>query len=367
MGNWKAFIFLLAFGQGMILSLALIVKGLKASRAGVFMGLILYVLAMELLNAWGMQVHYHSSPDAFPFWIFQSYLILPVSLWFFIQITTHTDYQFKNWNWLLYVPSILEFGISAGWRYYWRYYDKRVPSLLDNPIWFFFTELLPIIGMVVVLVYYLRRLVNLHRQFAQQGMGLSAIRLVRIYSFFTFMVILTLLWICGVVLDWPVFSGVELLITTCLFVLGYTGYANPDFFILPMLPKRSQERSEFSQYNDVAELERLKSAFGHDKIFTQAKLTIDDVAVYLGLPPRYVSYLVNTYCDANFNAFVNHFRVQEVIGKLGNPGEQHKTILALALESGFSSKSSFNQVFRQVTGKSPSQYLPAESKPAKVN
>jgi AraC-like DNA-binding protein len=43
--------------------------------------------------------------------------------------------------------------------------------------------------------------------------------------------------------------------------------------------------------------------------------------------------------------------------KMEDPAEQHKTLLALALESGFNSKSSFNQVFKSLTGQSPSEYL----------
>ncbi|MCE7064554.1 AraC family transcriptional regulator [Dyadobacter sp. CY326] len=70
-----------------------------------------------------------------------------------------------------------------------------------------------------------------------------------------------------------------------------------------------------------------------------------------------ISYLINTHCASNVNGFINSFRVEAVIRKLGDPKEQHKTVLALALESGFNSKSTFNQVFRQHTGKSPSQYL----------
>ena len=96
MENWKAITFLLASGQGFILSLALIVKGLKAQRASLFLGLIIYVFAQEMLNAWGIQVRYHSQPTSIPFWNFQSYLLLPLSLWFFGQLTKRSGLRIQK-------------------------------------------------------------------------------------------------------------------------------------------------------------------------------------------------------------------------------------------------------------------------------
>jgi AraC-like DNA-binding protein len=50
--------------------------------------------------------------------------------------------------------------------------------------------------------------------------------------------------------------------------------------------------------------------------------------------------------------------VKEVIERMANPSEKHKSLLGIALDAGFNSKSSFNQVFKQHTGKTPSEYLP---------
>jgi AraC-like DNA-binding protein len=40
-----------------------------------------------------------------------------------------------------------------------------------------------------------------------------------------------------------------------------------------------------------------------------------------------------------------------------DPQVQHKTLVALAMEAGFNSKSTFNQVFKMQTGMTPSEYL----------
>ncbi|WP_084165672.1 helix-turn-helix domain-containing protein [Dyadobacter crusticola] len=358
MENWKAIVYLLAFGQGIVLSLSLIVRGITQQRANLFLGLILYILALEILNAWGMQVHYHSRPDSFPFWNLQSYLVLPVSLWFFVQYTTVPDYSAPRWPWLLFAPSLFEILVQTTWRLYWRHIDQRVPSLLDNPAWFFVTEILPILGMFTVLGFYGWKLFRFRQEWFGRGERLSVYQVIGIYGLFAFLTTLTMLWAAGVWFNLRVFSMIEILLTACLFAFGYAGYVNPDFYKLPILPKpKSPEKPTFAYYDDARELNRLEAAFRGNALYTQSKLTLEEVAGKLHLPPRYISYLINTHHGSNFNHYVNAFRVEEVIRKLGDPREQHKILLALALEAGFSSKSTFNQVFRQHTGKAPSEYL----------
>jgi AraC-like DNA-binding protein len=358
MDNWKAIAYLLASGQGFVLGLSLIVKGINGRKPGLFLGLILLVLSQELLNAWAMQLHYHSQPDAFPFWNLQSYLLLTVSTWFFVRLTTEPDYAFRRRDGLFFVPVAVELVIRSCWQVYQRFTGIDVPSLLENPAWFFATEILPIIGMIAVLAVYAYKLRGFHAEWKKQSAGFSAPAFLRFYGVFGFLLLLTCLWIAGVILEWPVFFGVELLLALCLFGLGYIGYVTPEFFMLPVLSKeKPAERPDFARFDDQAELQRLKDVFTQNQLHIQPGLTLDDVAGHLQMPPRYISYLINTYFGTNFNGYVNSFRVEEVIRKLADPEEQHKTILGLALDAGFSSKSTFNQVFKQHTGKSPSQFL----------
>jgi AraC-like DNA-binding protein len=361
MENWKAIAFLLAAGQGFILSLSLIVRGARGPKASFFFGLILFVLSQELLNAWGMQVRYHQQAGAFRFWNYQSYLVLPLALWFFARLTTLPDYHFKKKYWLFFLPIAAEIGFRCFWQVYASSLQVNRTSLLDNNFWFLWTEILPIVGMILVLWIYAKKLSRFRIAWQRQLNRLKPIQYLRLYGLFGFMILLTVLWFSGVILAWPIFSWVNFLLTVCLFGMGYLGYLNPDFFILPTLQApKSTEKPEFFHYNDLAELQRLHAAFTTNALHTRSRLTLEDVAAHLNLPARYVSYLVNTHCASNFTGFVNGFRVSEVICKLGDPKEQHKTVLALAFEAGFNSKSTFNQVFRQHTGKSPSQYLPAQ-------
>jgi AraC-like DNA-binding protein len=204
-----------------------------------------------------------------------------------------------------------------------------------------FAEILPIVGMLAVLFLYGCKLFVFSWHMKQVA---APIHLLKLYGFFTFFVLLTILWIAGVIIDLPVFSSLELIITLFLFALGYIGYFSPSFFDVPrLIQQKTAEASGFPHYNDQKELSRLSALFEKDNLHTRSKLSLEELAGKLKLPPRYVSYLINTYHGTNFNHYVNTYRVQ--------------TLLALALESGFSSKSTFNQVFKSHTGQSPSEYL----------
>jgi AraC-like DNA-binding protein len=159
-------------------------------------------------------------------------------------------------------------------------------------------------------------------------------------------------------MELPIFKLLEGVLAVFLFALGYIGYFKPAFFEVPALVKeKPAEGGTFPHYHDQQELQRLAAMFEQKAIHTRSKLSLEELAAELKLPARYVSYLINTYHQANFHYFVNSYRVKEVIRKINNPAEQHKTLLALALESGFNSKSTFNEVFKNHTGQSPSQYL----------
>ncbi|MCD4696832.1 MAG: helix-turn-helix domain-containing protein [Bacteroidales bacterium] len=53
---------------------------------------------------------------------------------------------------------------------------------------------------------------------------------------------------------------------------------------------------------------------------------------------------------------VNNYRVEEVKRLMAEGKHEHYTLLAIALEAGFNSKSSFNRIFKEFTGSTPSHY-----------
>ncbi len=72
--------------------------------------------------------------------------------------------------------------------------------------------------------------------------------------------------------------------------------------------------------------------------------------------------MLNEKHHRNFFSFVNEYRIREVTSRISDPKYQHYTILAIAFDAGFNSKSTFNTFFKAYTGKTPSAYREEISK-----
>jgi AraC-like DNA-binding protein len=95
----------------------------------------------------------------------------------------------------------------------------------------------------------------------------------------------------------------------------------------------------------------------------EPELTLTELAQRLRLSPNVLSKVINAGCGQNFNDFVNTYRVQEARRKLADARFAHYSLVGVALESGFNSKSTFNRVFKKLTGQAPGE-LPRPKAPA---
>jgi len=112
---------------------------------------------------------------------------------------------------------------------------------------------------------------------------------------------------------------------------------------------------------DLPDLEnwkaRLEQLMREKQLYVNPGLTLPDVAGQLGTSSRQVSRAVNQGFGVNFNDFVNSYRTRALIDRLKADEHHSKTLLALALECGFNSKSTFNRAFKKYTGMTPKSYL----------
>ncbi|MGC3944428.1 MAG: helix-turn-helix domain-containing protein [Chryseolinea sp.] len=101
---------------------------------------------------------------------------------------------------------------------------------------------------------------------------------------------------------------------------------------------------------------RVENLMVAEKLFLDPELSLPRLADEAGLSTHALSYLLNTGFGENFYAFVNRYRVEEAKHLLST---RVKTLsmLGIAYEAGFRSKTTFNNAFKKHTGLSPSQYV----------
>ncbi|PID91444.1 MAG: hypothetical protein CSA96_08380 [Bacteroidetes bacterium] len=118
--------------------------------------------------------------------------------------------------------------------------------------------------------------------------------------------------------------------------------------------KYSRSGLKPAQIEDL--LKHIRNHLNKRKPYLDRELTIYDLARQLGMSRHILSELINEHMGKNFYTLINEYRVEEVKRRLADPAYQHLTILAIALDAGFNAKSSFNTVFKEMTGTTPSAY-----------
>jgi AraC-like DNA-binding protein len=104
-------------------------------------------------------------------------------------------------------------------------------------------------------------------------------------------------------------------------------------------------------------MNKVEKHMNQSKPYLNRELTIYDLSDQLQIPRHILSEVINEHMGKNFYNLVNDYRVQEVKDRLESPDYKYLTILAIAYDSGFNAKSSFNTIFKEKTGSTPSEYL----------
>ena len=201
---------------------------------------------------------------------------------------------------------------------------------------------------------------------------------------------ITLRWLLGLSITFYtgyilmfIFGGVDILVgfmpfdpyeisfiglTILTFLFGVFGFHQPSIFEevvrIREEPEQLPESRETKKYQrsglkkkDAAYyLKKIEAHMEVEKPYLDRELTIYDLAGQLQIPRHIVSEVINEYLGKNFYNLVNDYRIEEVKRRLEDPASGNLTILAIAYDSGFNAKSSFNTIFKEKTGITPSEY-----------
>tara|TARA_R110000868_G_scaffold378658_1_gene644138 strand:- start:10155 stop:11963 length:1809 start_codon:yes stop_codon:yes gene_type:complete len=104
-------------------------------------------------------------------------------------------------------------------------------------------------------------------------------------------------------------------------------------------------------------IKKLDQLMQQDERFLDTELSLRTLADEAGLHPNKLSWMLNDQVGVSFNDYVNNFRLECFKQKALDPANKNFTLLGLAFESGFNSKSTFNDYFKKKTGTTPRKWL----------
>ncbi len=106
----------------------------------------------------------------------------------------------------------------------------------------------------------------------------------------------------------------------------------------------------------------LQDKMEQNLFYLDSELNLTSLAKALDMHPNNLSKIINEGIGKNFSDFINDYRVQAVIDRLKDPKYDHITLLGISFECGFNSKTTFNRVFKNITGKTPIDFKKTVSK-----
>jgi len=183
--------------------------------------------------------------------------------------------------------------------------------------------------------------------------------------------------VAGLVRD----AHISLAMAVLVYAIGYMGLRQPEVFryetaeypvpksllaVQPPAPPPDEpepaSRYERSGLSDL-EAHRLKASLlaimDSQRPWRDSELTLADLAERLGSTPHKLSEVLNSEVGQTFYDFVNGYRVREVQRRIKAGEARALKMLALAMDAGFASKSTFNQAFKKHTSQTPSDFRQA--------
>lgn len=121
--------------------------------------------------------------------------------------------------------------------------------------------------------------------------------------------------------------------------------------------KKKYSKSGLSEETAGELHRRLNTLMEESHLYREPDLSLSELARNLGTHPNHLSQVINEKEGKNFFDYINTLRTREFIRIAADPNNKKFSLLGLAFECGFKSKSSFNKYFKKVTGYSPTEYL----------
>jgi AraC-like DNA-binding protein len=385
--NLYAFVLLFAFLQGLFYVFQFSRRGISEERASDLWlaGLILALCITNVPSMLGFMGIYILGQE---WWFFpqDTGLIIGPLFYFYLKTQTNTQFKFNTLNYWHFLPYVVYFFYhllvflsgkeGVDWwaqRIHTPFHLGSLHSAAEN------------VSLLVYTILSLR-LYRLYRRWLPTERSDTEAMLLNWYKNFLALIVLgvisaQVLYVLGFFVsisywdDWIL----RAIIAFNICYISFNGYVQPQPHQLIFTEKETPDskamaasleepiqeketgKTEKIDKIDLVELQvwckKVEEIMQTEKLHLNPELTLSILSEKLNTHNSLMSNIINTGFQKNFNDFVNAYRVADFLEKVNDPKFNHYTLLALAFECGFNSKSTFNRAVKKVTGKMPSDFV----------
>lgn len=360
---WILYQLILALGavQGLILGAILFFSASPKRQNNRYLAALLfffsYRLIVELLKSLDLV-----RQDSWTYHVFLEYnWIYGALIYFFVLTYVQPNFKWSRKDLLHFLPVGIEFLFSNWVKIQNFYWDGSRESLswlgAQSYILWMHTPFAFLVALGLIIWYVRRAQLLLQDEQPRSNSGKASIQwlqnILKVYFYFSIIIMLVLL-IDFLFFDYafnpfyplPTYIG----LAGITYWLALEGYARRND---ASLKKAIIKAGQLDQLKSI--IPRLEALMQEEQLFLNPELNLRDLAERLSIKPHHLSQALNRILQKNFNDYINAYRVNEAIRLMNHPDYAHYSLMAIALESGFNSKATFNRIFKKIKGQAPSR------------
>lgn len=358
---------LLGAAQGLLLSLALLTSNAANKTANRILAALIFSISIIVAGAVMLTSYYvfyfpHLSRIHHPV----VFLAGPL-LFLYIEMLTSEKTRLNKKDLLHFLPFL--FCLIYLLPYYLQSRAAKIQVLSAEYLnesfgaWYYIRSAVFMTQFLVYLVLIVLTIVKYSRRIREHNLASDRAVLFEIRFF---VVASTLLWLGAIVRYAFDSSGstnllVPLGASVMVYVMGYLKMRRPatdsrEVEAEDEVATKKYEKSQLTPERSERYLNKLRYCMETERPYTDGDLTIQKLAEKLSIPAPHLSQTINELLGKSFPDFINSYRVEEAKKKLVDPALKHLSVLGIAEEVGFNSKSSFNAVFKKHTDMTPSEF-----------
>lgn len=359
--NILSFINLFGFIWG-VFFIAILLKMKRGCRqANKILAAFIFSICVIILNSFLMNSDtFYLASSVFKFFPL-AYLLSGPLLFFYIQALIFEDFKITFRHLIHFSPFVLNVFL------YMPFYLDPIESKLgtwDPDYYSVYLTILLILRLLHLIIYfclcltllskYKQRVNNIIASPEHEKVSWIRILLYVYGIFLGFLVILAVFRLFEISLFQTFARYMSIGDTLLIIFVSYNGLISPDIFKIntkkPKLPKSTLGKEETQLC-----LRKIKNCMETEKPFLNSLFGIQDLSKLISIPYWNISRVINEQLNQNFFEFINRYRVEEAKQKILDVKES-RSMLAIAYDVGFNSKSVFNSAFKKITGLTPSQF-----------
>ena len=352
--------------QGLILTFIFMFNKNYSRKSNRYLSILL--LICSVINFMGMleEANMFQEYPILHFLPVRFYSLIAPIVYFFVQYLINPKYQFKRQEYLLFIPFVIDFSYQFSELV--AFLNGSLELNQDMERHYFITntfETIAAIFNLIISIIAIKRLWAYEKSLYNQYAEINDKSLKWLFNTLVGGCMLTFFWLITALIDFFPFPFMDSLgrviwlgVSVLIYWIGYAMLMRPELFIEEKELVEEVVLNEETKLSDKTDehYQKLLNLLQEEELFRNPNLNMDILSKSIGLSKGYLSQIINAKEGKNFFDFINTYRVEDVKLKLTDSSFDHFNILGIALDAGFKSKSTFNSVFKKMTGKTPSQF-----------